>query len=336
MFNRKIPEFFASIIQHDAGVSRARLDSLFTQLRVQSNSIGNEMGEQLDGDVKKLVSSEIETTLKSIDKAFPVDVIRGLKAAAKPKPASIRFGLVLGVPTEEQVYAYLAARPFEGRILKEYYDSLSPVIFEKLKTAIAKGYTDGLTTEKIISMLRGSRASNYTDGLLQSTRASIERTVRTALNHTANIAREQVYKNNEDIISGVRWVSTLDMRTSEICQELDGQVFPPEEGPRPPAHFNCRSCTTPITKSWRELGFNIDELPPATRASMDGQVPETETYRSWIAKQPASVQDEVLGKKRAELFREGKLIVDKFVDEPGNALNIEQLRVRDDLAIAEL
>lgn len=84
------------------------------------------------------------------------------------------------------------------------------------------------------------------------------------------------------------------------------------DGPVPPLHFNCRCVRIPVVKSWRDLGFDIDEVPEGTRASMDGQVPETQTYGAWLKTQPASVQDEALGPKRAELFR-GGMTVDRFV-----------------------
>jgi SPP1 gp7 family putative phage head morphogenesis protein len=191
---------------------------------------------------------------------------------------------------------------------------------------------NGLTTDQIVRTLRGTAAAKFTDGVLQRSRRSIEMTTRTALNHTANVAREEIYKRNSDIISGVRWVSTLDTRTSDICIALDGQVFVAGEGPRPPAHPNCRSCTTPITKSWKELGFNIDELPPATRASMDGQVPATETYGSWLSRQSEATQNDVLGVGRAQLFRDGAVTVDKFVDDVGKPLTLAQLQSIDNRA----
>jgi hypothetical protein len=101
-----------------------------------------------------------------------------------------------------------------------------------------------------------------------------------------------------------------------------------DKGPRPPAHFNCRSSTTPILKSWRELGFDADELPPGTRASMNGQVPADQDYDTWLRKQPKDVQDDVLGKTKGDLFRAG-LKMDRFVDRKGAELTLDQLRRRE-------
>ncbi len=150
------------------------------------------------------------------------------------------------------------------------------------------------------------------------------------MNHISSQAREITFAGNEDIIKGVQWVSTLDARTTEICMSLDGQVFSIGEGPRPPAHVGCRSSIIPVLKSWKELGINLKEAPPGTRASMDGQVADTVTYPDWLKDQPASVQDEALGPARAELFRDG-VPIERFVDDRFNPLTLDQIKTREGL-----
>ena len=71
-----------------------------------------------------------------------------------------------------------------------------------------------------------------------------------------NLARDDFYKRNSDIISVLRWTATLDGRTSAICRArdglfatTDGSRLPSQysgsalqpAGARPPAHVNCRS-----------------------------------------------------------------------------------------------
>ena len=117
----------------------------------------------------------------------------------------------------------------------------------------------------------------------------------------------------------------MDSRTTDVCISLDSKVFPVDEGERPPMHFQCRSTTVPILKSWKELGINLKEAPPGTRASMDGQVPDTLTYSKWIKGQSVSVQNEVLGKGKAQIFRRGKLPITRFVDARNKPLTLKQL-----------
>jgi hypothetical protein len=58
---------------------------------------------------------------------------------------------------------------------------------------------------------------------------------------------------------------------------------------------------------------------------MDGQVSETETYQTWLSKKPPEFQDDVLGKARGEMFRNGTTL-DRFVDDSGKTLTLEQLK----------
>lgn len=289
--------------------SAVRLQALLGALREIDAEAGRVMAGALDEDLADLADMEALWIERLMNGALP---------------AAIPIAMNIASPTAEQLYAAVHSRPFEGNILREYYERMPDTLLRPVKEALTQGYAIGRTTDQLIRDIRGSRANNYTDGLLQQSRRSVEKLVRTAVNHTATTAREEVYKNNEDLVSGIRWVSTLDMRTSEICMSLDGQLFDPGEGPRPPAHWNCRSTTTPIVKSWKELGFNVADLDPGTRASMDGQVPATETYQTWLEKQPKDVQDEALGPEKAQMFRDG-MKLDRFVAD-GRTLTLEQLR----------
>ena len=231
----------------------------------------------------------------------------------------------------EQVYTAAMSRPFQvsknGAVpMAAYLENLSADRAKKIQDAIRLGYVNGETIDQMVRTIRGTKTSNYADGLMEAPRHYVEGMVRTSINHMSNFTAQRFYEANSELIKGVMWVSTLDSRTSPICQARDSQVYPLNSGPRPPAHIGCRSRVTPILKSWRELGLEIDEFK-STRASMDGQVPEDITYQTWLDKQSADRQDEILGKTKAKLFREGEA-VDKFVDNKVRTLTIAQLRER--------
>lgn len=85
---------------------------------------------------------------------------------------------------------------------------------------------------------------------------------------------------------------------------------------------------TPVLKSLRELGIKGNELKPSTRASMDGQVAQDLSYDGWLRTKPQAFQDDVLGKKKAELFRAG-LTLDRFVSRAGDELTLDELKQRE-------
>lgn len=238
------------------------------------------------------------------------------------------------VPSDDQLWGAVLAREFNGRLLEQWFADLEADAILRVQRTLRQSFVDGSTIEEMIRAIRGTRATGFTDGILQSNRAAVRTLVRTAVNHTAQIARHRMYKRNERFLKGVQWLAVLDGRTSAICRSLDGSVFPVDDGPRPPAHPNCRSAVVPIVKSWRQLG--LKDLPPATRASMNGQVPEDETYQTWLKKQPVAFQDDVLGKTKGRLFRRGGLTLDKFVDETGQEYNLRELRAREKEAFAKI
>lgn len=91
-------------------------------------------------------------------------------------------------------------------------------------------------------------------------------------------------------------------------------------------HWNCRSTETPVTKSWRELGIDVDSMTPGQRASMDGQVPADQDYNTWLSKQSAARQERVLGPERYQLVKSGQVTMDQLYSPNGKFLTIAQLK----------
>jgi hypothetical protein len=57
-------------------------------------------------------------------------------------------------------------------------------------------------------------------------------------------------------------------------------------------------------------------------------------YEEWLAKQPASVQRDILGESRYQLWRNGKLPLKSFVSRSGEELTLDQLKGREKAAWA--
>ena len=299
-------------------LTQRRLDDLLEAIRTINVEAHRQVAKELRGELREFAQYEAGFQSRLVTGAVPVDVD-------------------FITPSAQQLYAAVNARPFQGRILREWFRDLEANSFRRLRDTIRMGFIEGRTTAEIVRDIRGTRANGFRDGIQGISRRGAETAVRTAINHTATVARNETYKENKDLIKGVKWVSTLDGRTSAICRSLDGQVFKVDKGPRPPAHPNCRSTTTPVLKSWRELGIDLQEAPEGTRVSLNGkvpggetsQVPASETYQTWLSKQPAAFQDEVLGKTKGALFRRGDVTLDRFVDRSGDEYTLDELRRRE-------
>ncbi len=222
----------------------------------------------------------------------------------------------------------------QGATISDWFERISSQIKFDIERAVKTGVILGDTNAQIASAIVGDGTRG--PEAFPRGRRDVMAVTRTAVQTVANDARLATFEANADVIKAVQWISTLDSRTSDICIARSGLVwtlpgYKPQghniewQGP-PPAHWACRSTVIPITKTFRELGLDIDEVPLSTRASMDGQVAADLTFADWLGGKPPEFADEMLGKGRAALWRDGKITLNQLLDQQGNPLTLAQLR----------
>lgn len=244
------------------------------------------------------------------------------------------------VPAISQIRSAVLTNPLSvrgadgGKLLEPFIQGWASTERARVVNAIRQGFFEGQTNSQIIKAIRGTQALQYKDGILAITDRNASTIVRTAVQHVATQARMETLKENSDVVVGVKWVSTLDQRTSNQCKSLDGTVFPLDSGPRPPLHPNCRSSVIALTRL-SEL-FSKDATRAAKGAEGRGQVDASLSYYDWLKSQPASFQDEALGKARAKLFRDGGLSPERFAElqlgRNFKPLSLAQMRALEPLA----
>ncbi len=214
----------------------------------------------------------------------------------------------------------------QGKLLSAFTKGMEQGRMDRMEQAIRLGVVQGSTTDEIVRSIRGTKAAGYSDGILDISRRSAQSIVRTAVSHVSNVAAQETWQENSHVVKAWQFLATLDSRTTITCAGLSGRSFPLGQGPIPPRHIRCRSVSIPVTKSFRELGVDADEVPKGKRASMDGQVAGDTTFSSWLTAKGAATQDQILGKTRADLFRSGKLDLAQFIRNDGTVLTLEQLK----------
>lgn len=335
-----VQRIIAILNRADARLAAALMEALE---RVDATTFTIERLEVMLGAVRSLNQEAYD----AIGRALPEEmaVLATYEAGyqfdlfAKTIPAGVQAVVPVQAISTEQAYAAAMSRPFQGRLLRSWAAAVEPTRMAQIRNAVRDGYLQGKTNDQIIRDIRGTKAKGYEDGILNRGRVEVEAVVRTAVAHTAAMAREEFYKANTELIAALKWVSTLDLRTSAMCRIRDGKKYTTDHKPvghsvpwlQGPGrlHWRCRSSSAPITKSFRELGIDIDELAPAERASMDGQVPAEMSYGEWLQKQSAKRQDEVVGPVRGRLMREGKVPFDQFYNARGEWIDLNVLRARD-------
>ena len=86
-----------------------------------------------------------------------------------------------------------------------------------------------------------------------------EAIARTELNDAARQAQQAFDQANTSTLSGWEWLSSRSATTCPACWAKDGSFHQLSE-PGPLGHVNCRCTRMVRTKTWRELGIDLDEL----------------------------------------------------------------------------
>lgn len=118
--------------------------------------------------------------------------------------------------------------------------------------------------------------------LMDTTKYNTERLIRTESAYYASLGMGEQMRNLG--IVKYQIVATFDVRTSQICRDLDGKVYDMVDfepgSTAPPFHPNCRTTTAPYDDDWDKIG---------TRAARNTnnkttRISEDITYEQWYDK----------------------------------------------------
>lgn len=246
------------------------------------------------------------------DVAALADVERIFSERMVRAGAQASGAVVANAPTTAQVVAAVNARPFQGRFLRDWLNDAEAGAAKRVRDTLRQGFVEGRSVTALVREIRGSRVNGYRDGVLEISRRGAEAMVRTALTHTAAVSAKETYQAMG--VEEATFLAVLDSRTTLTCANLNGQSFPLDKFPWPPRHINCRSTAMPVVSGVTKI--------------------EAPSYSDWLKRQPPEVQDDILGVRKAQLFRAGKLTLDRFTDNAGRVLTLEELKKRDGAAFA--
>lgn len=300
----------------------ARLKALRRLVLNEVNDAYSAIIKKLNGDLEDFSTAETAYHAVTLRNAIPAAV---LKLAGKE----------IKTASWQQVLATLNSRAVMGSTVNEWFNTRLPQeLTNNLISAVQQGIIQGTPSTQIVAQVRkGAVWGNHERNLATVTH--------TAINFVSADARENTRAANADLIKARQWLSTLDNKTSTICIVRDQLRYTADTPPKPigheipygagpgKIHFRCRSTETWITKSWRELGIDADELPEGTRASMNGEVPASMNYMQWLQERASPrVQEEVLGVTRADMLRAGKFKASDFFDD-GKLIPLSKLLALD-------
>ena len=329
----------------DTPASVRRLERLLVRIRETRTTAWSAVQETWRKELRALARAEPVTMAEMIRAVSPVRVTTAL-------------------PPASDLSAIVTRRPFQGRVLRDWARDVARADLSRIQAQIRIGMVQGENSRAIARRIVGTVRNRGRDGVTQITRRNAEAITRTAVNHISNRARSAFFAENAALFSEERYVATLDSQTTILCASLDGRRFPVGLGRVPPLHWGCRSLRVPILSGeagatrpanpttermlLRKYAEQHDiarvtkraDLPRGHKGKFDafartrkreliGQVPAKTTYQEWLTRQTAEFQNDVLGKAKGKLFREGRLTLDKFVDQKGKTLTLQELGRRE-------
>ena len=168
------------------------------------------------------ISQEPRKTADVLDKILPVVV-------------------TFSFPLKVTLISIMTNEPYLGKTFNQWMRNIEAADIERINDAIKIGVFRGENGRQIARRVLGQKRLNGRNGITQLARNNVGSLAQTSTNSLINLGRREFYKSNLRLFNDELYVATLDKRTTEICNSLNGKFFPIGEGPYPPVHFNCRS-----------------------------------------------------------------------------------------------
>lgn len=291
-----------------------------------------------------IIGSSFGTARKVTNKTLTK--LAAMEAGLAAGSMNIAIGTNLGLPTlnRQQLQEIVADGFIQGAPSREWWAKQAADTAEKFRTEMRLGTLAGENVGQLANRVRK---------IMDVKRYQAEALARTSVNSVANLTRLRTYAENAHLIKAIKWVSTLDSRTTDTCKGLDGLMWDPTTYapighsvtfPGPTAHWNCRSTQVPVTYSFEELAKNptkkgkrlakkLDAAGAATRSALDGQVPKGVRYEDWLAAKELAepgyaLTSGALTPAKYALWKQGKLDFKGLIDQTGNPLTVEELTER--------
>lgn len=297
----------------------------FNRILSNANKLISQTYEEIQG---RLELEEVSRYVAE-DTATHIKIVFGQDAINVPKPSyfkSVNSNVLI-----------------EGSPARDWWYGQEIDTQRKFAAEVRMGLLADETNQQIIRRIVGKAGE---PGIMDVARRNAATLVQTSVQAVANDSRRNTYKANKKLIAAIEQVSTLDSHTTKVCIAYSGArwdldynpvlsasgVMSPKFNGGTPRHMNCRSLEVPVTKSWKELGVNIPEFEPDTRASANGQISAKTDFEAFLKRQGVVWQDEQLGVGRADLWRAGKITLRDLVNGDGRELTLKELRALAGLA----
>lgn len=251
-----------------------RLREALSQAAVKLDELANDARVSAASAAEQAALNALQTQFEAVMAQMPDDQVSGLTRN--------------WTRVNADALAAIVKRTSE-RIHSQFYP-LSSEAVKAMKGSLVRGIAVGDNPRAVAKDMLRRAEMNFNGGLNRA--MVIARTEILDAHRGAGKAAEQ---GNADVLKGWMWLATLDTKTCPSCLGMHGTEHPLEDD-GPIDHHQGRCDRLPLTKSWRELGFNIDEPPSIIPSGED-----------WFNSLTPDAQLRMMGPTRLELLRSGAI-----------------------------
>lgn len=163
--------------------------------------------------------------------------------------------------------------------LKALFDEISPTAVDDVKQIFAEAIVSGYNPRKVARIMR-----RRIETMSLNRATNISRTEGIRAYRTGNT---MIFKQNGDVLRGWRWTAAKTPATCAMCLALDGEIFPYWVVME--SHNQCRCSETPLPRT---------EFPDSKASFTDAE--------EYFKKLPEDKKRKILGKRKLELYNQGK------------------------------
>lgn len=256
-----------------AGETAAERAVLQTQIE-QSYSITLEgLKKDIPSDT---IIKEIEQAVKQpVRQTIAPTAATGVQEFAKTDSSGV---LLSFSQINERAVKQALNRNWSGKSFSSRIWSNTDKLAEEVKKVLLEGELKGSGVNDMAAEIM----RRFSVGAYQA-----RRLIRTEASYITNQASLEAYRKNGD--ERYEYIAIIDDKTSEICEDLDGEVFWVKDAKVgvnfPPMHPNCRSTTAPVVKTLKEIEDDIDSMIDSIGA------PEGVDPLEWLADQLQKMAD---------------------------------------------
>jgi len=311
-------ELVSSLGDTNTVLSAARYTKQLNSMKVLAKDLTKDLVATQKDELVGLAKYEADFTKRLLDKTTIESTEELLFETVTPSVTQLKTAAFTSV-MDKEIGSTLGKTV--GDALGDYGKKIAGGMVQEVRT----GFALGKTTDEIadgISAIGGSAIRGYEATAL----------ARTITNHISAMAREETYAQNADIIESYQIVATLDDVTTEECGARDGDIVDIDGAELPPYHWNCRTTFISVIKEEYRLDIP-DGNRPAKGDDGEERVSGKTDYNSWLKSQPASFQDDILGKVKGDLFRNGGMDMKDFVDHNYQPIDLKDLKDKDNAHI---